>query len=121
MASTKAVTVISNDVTLTAAGGETTSSVGTIDDGYGVELYIKVTTTGDGTTNGIPVQIDCSPDNSHWYAFGGALLSGTAASTAYSWCIEIPPGVEYVRTRATADADYNTTLRVEYSEITALS
>lgn len=121
MASTKVVTVISDNVTLTAGAADTTSSAWTLDDGYGAVLGIKLTNGATGPTVPAQVQIQFSPDNSNWYNFGSPLYGSTSNSGVYSWMVEIPPGVEYIRTVAGSNTGQNVTLRVEGSEITALS
>ena len=98
MASTKAVTAVWNAQTLTAGAGDTTSSVITLDDGYGAGLHIKLTNGATGPTVAAQVQIQVSADNVEYYNFGPALVGSTSNNGVVSWGgVEIPIGVEYLR------------------------
>ena len=121
MASTKVVTVLDNNVVLTAAAADTTSGTWTIDDGYGAELYIKVTNGATGPTVAAQAQIWCSPDNSNFYKFGGALVSTLGNAIITSWAINIPIGVEYLYVVHGSNTGQNVTIRVEGSEVTAIA
>ncbi|MCK5217869.1 MAG: hypothetical protein KAJ93_08770 [Methanosarcinales archaeon] len=121
MATTKVVSVLDNDVTLTAAAGDHTSTVWTIDDGYGGELYIKITNGATGPTIAAEAQIWASPDNSNWYEFGGPVVGTTGNSEIVSHAINIPVGIEHVKVVSGSNTGQNVTIRVEGSEITAIS
>ena len=121
MASTKVVTVLDNNVTLTAAAGDHTSGVWTLDDGYGAELYIKVTNGATGPTVAAQAQIWASPDNSNYYKFGGALIATLGNNVITSWSIPIPIGVEYLKVISGSNTGQNVVIRVEGSEVTAIS
>lgn len=121
MASTKAVTAVFNAQTLTAGAADTTSSVVTLDDGYGASLHIKLTNGATGPTVAAQVQIQVSADNSEWYDFGGALIGSTTNSEVVSWGgIEIPIGVEYIRLVAGSNTGQNVTVDADISEVTAV-
>ena len=121
MATTKVVTVLDNNVTLTAGAGDHTSSIWTVDDGYGGELYIKLTNGATGPTVAAQAQIWCSPDNSNWYKFGGAIQGTTTSSDVVSWSVQIPRGVEYVKVVSGSNTAQDVTIRVEGTEVTAVS
>ena len=121
MASTKVVTVLDNDVTLTAGAGDHTSSVWTIDDGYGGELYVKITNGATGPTIAAQFQVWVSPDNSHWYEFGGAIAATVTNSAVLSLAINIPIGVEFAKVISGSNTGQDVTIRVEGSEVTAIS
>ena len=121
MASIKTVTVLDDDVTLTAGAADHTSSVWTIDDGYGGELYVKVTNGATGPTVAAVVQIWASADNSNWYKFGGALGSTLGNTIVSSWSISIPIGVEYIKVISGSNTVQDVVVRVEGTEITAIS
>lgn len=121
MASTKAVTAIFNGTTLTAGASDTTSSVVTLDDGYGAALHIKLTNGATGPTVAAQVQIQVSADNSEWYDLGGALVGSTTNSDVVSWGgIEIPVGVEYLRLVAGSNTGQAVTCDADISEVTAV-
>jgi hypothetical protein len=121
MATTKVVSVLDNDVTLTAAAGDHTSGVWTIDDGYGGELYIKITNGGTGPTIAAEAQIWVSPDNSNWYEFGGAIVGTTGNSEVVSHAVNIPVGAEYAKVISGSNTGQDVTIRVEGTEVTAIS
>ena len=121
MATTKVVTVLDNDVTLTAGAADHTSSIWTVDDGYGAELYVKITNGATGPTVAAQAQIHLSPDNSNYYEFGGPLMGTITNSDVQSWAINIPIGVEYVKVVSGSNTDQDVTIRVEGSEVTAIS
>lgn len=123
MATTKVVTVLANSVTLTAGDGpfSYTSSVATIDDGYGCCLFVIITNDATGPTKACQWKIEVSGDNSNWYDFGGPLLGGKENAETYSWGgIEIPVGVEYLRVKAGDNETDDVTFRVEIVEVTAV-
>lgn len=121
MASTKAVTVLDNNVTLTASAADHTSGVWTVDDGYGGQLHIKITNGATGPTVAAQAQIWVSPDNSNWYKFGGALIAQLGNAVVTSWSISIPTGVEYVEVISGSNTGQDVVIRVEGSEVTALA
>ena len=120
MASTKVVTVLDDGVTLTAAAGDHTSGVWTIDDGYGGELYIKITNGATGPTIAAQAQIWASPDNSNYYKIGGILISTLGNAIVTSWSIPIPIGIEYIKIISGSNTGQDVTIRVEGSEVTAI-
>jgi len=121
MATTKAVTVLDNNTTLTAGAADHASSIWTLDDGYGAELYVKFTNGSTGPTVAAEAQVWASPDNSNWYEFGGVIQGTTTNSDVVSWSMQIPIGVEYIKVVSGSNTDQNVTIRVEGSEVTAIS
>lgn len=121
MATTKVVTVLDDSVTLTNSAADHTSDVWTLDDGYGSVLYIKFTNGATGPTVAASAQIWFSPDNSNWYQFGGRISGNTTNNGVESWSIEVPIGVEYVKVVSGSNTGQNVTIRVEGSEVTAVS
>jgi hypothetical protein len=97
MAATKSNTTLFSAQSLTAGGGNQTSSVGTLTGGYGAELYLRLTNGATGPTVAAQVQIEVSPDNSSWFDFGAALTGLTSNNGVIEWTVEIPIGVQYVR------------------------
>jgi hypothetical protein len=121
MASTKIVTVLDNNVTLTAGAGNHTSSVWDLADGYGGELHIKVTNGATGPTIAAQAQIWASPDNSNWYKLGGALIAQLGNAVITSWSILVPMGIKYLEVISGSNTGQNVTIRVEGTEVTAIS
>jgi hypothetical protein len=121
MATTKTVTVLDNNVTLTAAAGNHTSSTWDLADGYGGELHIKNTNGATGPTVAAQAQVWVSPDNSNFYKFGGVLIATLGNNVVTSWSFPIPAGVKYCYVISGSNTGQNTTLRVEGSEVTAIA
>ena len=121
MASTKAVTVLFDDVTLTAGAGDTTSALATLTDGYGATLNIKFTNGATGPTIEPQAQIEVSEDNSEWHEFGGAMLGAQGNNDVVSWGgISIPIGTQYLRILAGSNTDENVVIAADLSEVTSL-
>ena len=121
MATTKVVTVLDNNVTLTASAGDHTSTVADLADGYGATLSIKITNGATGPTVAARAQIWTSPDNSNFYKFGGALIATLGNAVITSWGgIPIPIGVKYLEVISGSNTGQNVTIRVEISEVTAV-
>lgn len=121
MASVKAFTAIYNGKSLTAGAGDNTSSVVTLDDGYGAGLHIKLTNGATGPTVAAQVQIQVSGDNSEWYDFGGPLVGGTGNSQVVAWGgIEVPIGVEFLRLVSGSNTGQAVTVDADISEVTTL-
>ena len=98
MATNKPVTVLDNNVTLTAGAGDHTSSIWTITDGYNAAINVKVTNGATGPTIAATWQIWTSPDNSNWYLFGGEVgtaLGNNAISSIGS--IDLRIGTKYAK------------------------
>jgi hypothetical protein len=121
MATTKAVTAMENGLTLTAGAGDDTGTAVTLDDGYGAQISLKLTNGATGPTVAAQIQIQVSQDNSEWYSFGGPLVGNTDNSGVSSWSVEIPIGVEYVRTVQGSNTGQNVTCDIDLSEVTAVS
>lgn len=121
MASTKTVTVNSNNVTLTAGAGDTTSTAVDLADGYGALFNIKLTNGATGPTIAAQVIVQASPDNSNWYELAGPLVGSTANNGVVSWTLRIPVEVKFVRTVAGSNTGQDVTLRGEVTEVSALA
>jgi len=113
MASTKTVTVLDNNITLTAGAGNHTSGLWTLTAGYGGQLHIKVTNGATGPVAAAQAQVQVSPDNSHWYNFGGALIAQLGNGAVTSWAILIPIGVAYLQVISGSNTTYDVVIRVE--------
>jgi hypothetical protein len=121
MTTTKTITAIWSGQTLTAGAADTTSSVVTLDDGYGAALHIKLSNGATGPTVAAEVQIQVSADNSEWYDFGPPLVGNEDGNGVESWGgIEIPMGVEYLRLVAGSNTGQDVTVDADISEVTAV-
>lgn len=121
MATTKAVTAMESGLTLTAGAGDDTGTAVVLDDGYGAQISLKLTNGGTGPTVPAQIQIQVSQDNSEWYDFGGPLVGTTTNSDVTSWSVEVPIGVEYIRTVQGSNTGQDVTCDIDLSEVTAVS
>ena len=121
MSTTKVVTVLDNNVTLTAGAGDHDSTVWDLQDGYGGILHIKFTNGATGPTVAAQAQINVSPDNSNFYKLGNALVSNLGNSVVTSWSIHIPTGIKYLKVTSGSNTGQNVTIRVEGSEVTEIA
>ena len=120
MATTKAVSVLRNDEILTAGAGDQTATAVNLTDGYGGTYDVKITNGGAAPDIAAQTQIQTSPDNSNWFDYGGPLVAGLTNSAVYSWLIDIPVGVQYVRSVAGSNTAQDVTIRESLSEVTAV-
>jgi len=121
MASTKALTVIRDNVTLTAGAGDITSTGVNLVDGYGGVLMVKITNGATGPTVAAQTQVQISGDDSNYFNFGGPLVGKTSNNGISSWVVEVPMGAMYIRTVSGSNTGQNVTLRISFSEVTAVS
>lgn len=121
MATTKVRTSIWSSQTLTAGGGDTTSTAVDLTDGYGGQLNIKLTNGGTAPTIPAQVQIQYSNDDTTYFDNGGALVGNTDNSGVVSWSVSVPIGVQYVELVAGSNTDQNVTVDADISEVTAVS
>lgn len=121
MATTKVFTALANALTMTAAAGDVTSSVVTMDTHYGATISCKLTNGGTGPTIAAQVQIEVSQDNSEWYQFGGPLVGGLTASQVVSWGgIDIPFGVEFLRVVTGSNTGQAVTADIDVSSVSVI-
>lgn len=114
MAVTKSNTVLHNDQSVAAGGGDSTSSALTATSVDEAVIQVKITNGGTGPTIAGQCQIQTSPDNSNWYNFGGPLQGGVANAGVYSWSgIRIPPGTAYCRAVVGSNTGQAVVFRVE--------
>ena len=120
MATSKTVTVIHNNITMTAAAGDVTSSAWDLQDGYGGVLNVKITNGGTGPTVAAQVQIQASPDDSNYYSLGGPMVGSVVLSVVRSWTVSIPVGVKYVKVVSGSNTGQAVTLRVTGTEVVSV-
>jgi len=118
MPSTKVTTAIHSGTSLGAGSGDTTSSVITIDDGYGGKLWIKHTNGATAPT--IPAQtvIEESGDNTEFYAVA-TVYGTTINSDIVSHPHKVGIGVEYIRLVSGSNTGQAVTIDADICEVTA--
>lgn len=120
MATTKVVTVLMNDVSVSASGSATSTTLD-LQDGYGAALAIKITNGATGPTVAANAQIYASPDNSNFYKFGGALQAQLGNGIVTSWIVPIPIAIKYLYVIVTGNTGQAVTARVSGTEVTEVS
>jgi hypothetical protein len=125
MATTKATTVLDNNVTLVAGAGNNTSSVGDLHDGHTADLFVKITNGATGPTAAAQAQVELTPDAggspTNWYRHGGPLTGGTTNNGVDSWTIPIPQGARGVRVVSGSNTVQDVVIRSEMVETTAVT
>ena len=122
MATSKAVTVIHDDITLTAAAGDTTSSGHDLQDSHASHVNIELTNGGTGPTIPAQVQVQVSDDDSNWFPFGGPFKGNTDNNGVEAWGgVELPPGTQYVRFVSGTNTGQDVTLRASVGEVTSVT
>lgn len=121
MASTKVATVLDNNVTLTASAAAHTSTVWELLTGYGAVLYFKITNGATGPTVAAQLQIWTSPDGTNWYKLGGAFIATLGNGVITSNSAPIPIGHKYCEVISGSNTGQDVVIRVEGTEVTAIS
>jgi hypothetical protein len=119
--STKNVTVLDSNVTLTAGAADHESGVWDLQDGYGGILYLKNTNGATGPTVAAASQVWVSPDGTNYYKHGGAIGWTLGNGVVTSLAVAIPQGVKYVKVVSGSNTGQGTVLRAEGVEVTAQS
>lgn len=121
MATTKAVIVDKDDVTMTAGAGDVTTTSGDYTTDYSITAMIKFTNGATGPTIAAQAIIEVSSDNTNFYQYGGALVAGTGNNEVSTFVIKLPPDIQRVRTVTGSNTDQAVTARIEFAHITAVS
>ncbi len=112
----KTNTVLSNNITLTAGGGNTTSSVATTTVGWHKMVHLKFTNGATPPATVASAIIEGSPDNSNWYTYQSGFNGSTLANGVSSYSVLVFSAIQYVRVTWTAGDTQNVTARAEVSE-----
>jgi hypothetical protein len=121
MAVTQSSAAIWSSQTLTAGGGNTTSSAVAVGAYYFASLDFSLTNGGTGPTVAAQVQIQVSNDGTNFYNFGGAFVGSTAASAVVQWGgIQLPLGISHVRLVAGSNTGQNVTVNADIGYISAV-
>jgi hypothetical protein len=121
MATTKAITQMESGLTLTAGAGDDTGSSVDLSTGYGAQISLKITNGATGPTVPAQIQIQVSHDNTKWYDYGGPLVGSTTNSDIRSWSIQIPIGIEYIRTVQGSNTGQDVTVDIDLTNVSAVS
>ena len=121
MAATKVRTSIWASQSLSAGGGDTTSTAVNLDDGYGAQVNIKLTNGATGPTIAAQVIIQFSADDTTYFDASVPLVGNTDNSGVESWSVPVPIGVEYIELVAGSNTGQAVTVDADISEVTAVS
>lgn len=121
MATLKPVTVLDDNVTLTASAADHDSGIWELSDGYGGILGIKITNGATGPTIAAVAQAWWSPDNSNWYKLYGAFGSTLGNGIVSSWPVNIQIGIKYVKVISGSNTGQDVVIRVEGTEVSIIS
>lgn len=119
MALTKSAFTVQSSATQTATSTTTATGVD-LSGAYNASLGVKITNGGTGPTLAGTCQIQLSPDNSAWYDYGGVLTGGVANNGVYSWEVELPDSVYYVRTVFSGNTGQSITIEAVGQKTTAI-
>lgn len=117
MATTKSVVVQSDNVTLTAAAGDTTATGTDLTNNYGDTMLIKITNGATGPTIAGQAQVEVSGDNTNYFKHGGPLVGGTSNNGISSWTVQLSKDILYARTVSGSNTGQDVTLRVEITQV----
>lgn len=122
-APTKSRTSIWSSQTLTAGGGNTTSSSVNLTTVFEANIDIKLTNGSTGPTVPAQVQPQVANDSAGtlWVNYGGALVSTSANSDIQYFSVTIPIGVAAVRLVAGSNTGQNVTVDADISTVTAIA
>jgi len=121
MASVKPVTILDDNVTLVAGAADHESAVWAVPVGYGGILGIKIINGATGPTIAAKAQVWWSPDQLNWYKLYGKLDSTLGNGIISSWPVNIPIGCKYIKVISGENTGQNVTIRVEGTEVSAIS
>ena len=125
MALTKVRSSIWSAQTLTAGGGNTSSSVIDLTGSYAAQIDIKLTNGGTGPAQPAQVQVVVGNDYNAGSPtlptnFGGPMQGSTANSGVAYFSIEIPIGVQSVQLVAGSNTVQNVTVDADISKVTGI-
>lgn len=87
---------------------------------FGGVAILKITNGGTGPTVGCDAVLEISGDNSTPYEYSRA-TAGTTASTAYTFIVEIPIGVMYLRSKFVGNTGQSVTVEAYFQEATSIA
>lgn len=118
---TKTTTVISNNITLTAGSGTTTSTVYSATVGWHKMVHLKLTNGVTPPATPASAIIEASADNSNWYTFSTGYIGPAGTNGVSSWTVLVWSAVQYVRVTWTAGDTQNVTARAEICDATEIA
>jgi hypothetical protein len=124
MASTKSTTTVLNNLSLSAAGGPTTSSSASTATGFGASIFLKLTNGATAPTTEATLRIEVSGDGTNFFDLSGGaedLNGGTTNAAITSKHFELPVGIQSVRVIATHGDDQAVVARADVSDVTAVA
>lgn len=121
MALTKSNTVIHNNITMTAAAGDVTSSDQDLTAVYQAVVRIRFTNGATGPTVAAQAKVQISEDTTGAnYMTLATVNGGTVNSAVTEYTIAIPDGAEHLQIVSGSNTAQNVTLRAVIEKITAV-
>ena len=99
--------------TTTGTGFNLTTAVGGL-------ATLVVTNGGTGPTIACDAILETSSDNTNWYEFSRQ-TAGVTLSTAYTFNVEVPVGVMYLRSKFTGNTAQGVTVEAYFHEVTSIA
>ncbi len=118
MAATKASVEVYNQAV--ASSGGAIQPTHDLRERYESIVYIKLTNGATGPSTAAEVQIELSPDNANWWAWGKPLKGNTDNNGVESFAVELPLPTMYVRFTVTRPGSQSVTVLIMVGEVTAL-
>lgn len=81
---------------------------------------LVVTNGGTGPTVACDAILEASNDNTNWHEFSRQ-TAGVTPSTAYTFNVEVPVGVMYLRSKFTGNTAQDVTVLARFHEVGAIA
>jgi hypothetical protein len=102
------------------AGSTTTGTALDLTTKFGGLATLVVTNGGTGPTVACDAILETSRDNTNWYEFSRQ-TAGVTASTTYTFNVEIPIGIMYLRSKFTSNTAQSVTVEGYFQEVTSIA
>lgn len=102
------------------AGSTTTGTALDLTTKFGGVATMKITNGGTGPTVACDAVLEVSGDNSTFYEYSRA-TAGTSNSTSYTFVVEIPIGIMYLRSKFTGNTGQAVTVEAYFQEATSIA
>jgi hypothetical protein len=116
---TKTARTLQASATNTAAGTTTGSSLD-LTTKFGGLATLIVTNGGTGPTIACDAILESSRDNTNWHELTRQ-TAGTTLSTAYTFNVEVPASVMYLRSKFTGNTAQSVTVEAYFQEVGAIA
>ncbi len=119
MAATKDFVTVVDSESIPPGGGQTTAAQD-LRTRYDTMVSVKLTNGATGPSAAATVQVEISPDNTNWYAFGALIVGKTGNDAIKIAFVELPLETNYVRFVVGPPTGQAVTALVQLSRVTEL-